>query len=211
MKKYFSTKNIFILFMSRTGKYRSLELKLKSSGVRANPFFRVIAYIIDAIIIRYIFRGIVFILRAMGFIAEGWIDNIDAYLYEGLAPFRGGGIVLEHFLFINNLQDVVIHLSYSTLFLAYFITLESGKIGGQTIGKKLFGIKVVDRYRSKISLKKSVLRNSTKYLLRVPILNFILGFLEAILLFFYSTRTGDMLAETKVISISGKGIVDKFK
>jgi len=197
--------------MGRTGKYRSLDLKTKSSGVKANPFFRTIAYILDAIIIRYIFRGIVFLLRTMGFITEGGMKNINLYLLEGLAPFRGGGIVLEQFIFINNLQDVVIHLSYSALFLAYFIALESGKIGGQTIGKKIFGIKVVDRNRSNISLKESVFRNSTKYLLRVPILNFIIGFLEVILLFFYSTRSGDMLADTKVISISGKGIVDRIK
>jgi len=197
--------------MSKVGKYRSLDIKSKSSGVIANPFFRTIAYIIDAIIIRYIFRGIVFLLDTRGLISDTLMDNIRIYLGEGLAPFRGGGLFLENFIFITSLQDMAIHLSYSALFLAYFIVLESGKVGGQTFGKKIFGMKVVGRNRSKISFKKSALRNSTKYLLRVPLLNFIVGFIDAILLFFYSTRTGDMLADTKVISISGKGIVARLK
>ncbi|MBS3789956.1 MAG: RDD family protein [Candidatus Thermoplasmatota archaeon] len=197
--------------MSRTGKYRSLGLKSKGSGVRANPFFRVLAYIIDAIIIRYIFQGIVFILGTRGLISDTLVKNIFLYLGEGLAPFRGGGIVLKQFIFINSLQDLMIHITYSALFLAYFIVLESEKIGGQTIGKKVFGLEVVDRTRSKISFEKSVLRNSTKYLLRVPILNFMMGFLEIILLLFYSTRSGDILADTEVISVSGKGIIDRLK
>ncbi len=197
--------------MGRTGKYRSLDLKKKSSGVRANPFFRGIAYVIDAIIIHFIFRSIVILLRNGGFISESWMENIGFYLGQGIAPFRGGGIVLEHFIFITSLQDVVIHLSYSALFLSYFIILETGQIGGQTIGKKIFGMKVVDRHRSETSFKNSVLRNSTKYLLRVPILNFIVGLLEVILLWFYSTRSGDIIADTEVISISGKGIVDLIK
>ncbi|MFP4001529.1 MAG: RDD family protein [Thermoplasmata archaeon] len=197
--------------MGKTSKYRSLDLKSKVSGTRANSFFRVLAYIIDAIIIRYIFQGVVFLLEIRGMISDTLMEKIVIYLGYGLAPFRGGGIVLEHFIFINSLQDLKIHISYSALFLAYFIALESGKLGGQTIGKKIFGLQAVDLSGSKISVKDSVLRNSTKYLLRVPILNLMMGVLEAILLFFYSTRSGDMIADTEVISISGKGIIDKLK
>jgi len=167
--------------------------------------------VIDAIIIRFIFQGIVLLLRSRGLITDSWMENIGFYLGQGIAPLRGGGIVLEHFIFITSLQDLVIHLSYSALFLAYFIVLESGRIGGQTIGKKIFGIKVVDRHRSETSFKNSALRNSTKYLLRVPILNFIVGLLEVILLWFYSTRSGDIIADTEVISLSGKGVVDLIK
>ncbi|MFW5946083.1 MAG: RDD family protein [Candidatus Natronoplasma sp.] len=197
--------------MSKLGKYRSLGLKSKDSGVRANSFFRIIAYIIDAIIIRYVFQGIVILLGSRGLISETWIETIDFYLAEGLAPFRGGGWFLEQFFFITSLQDVVVHILYSALFLGYFIVLESDQIGGQTIGKKIFGLKVIDRSGSGISFKVSSLRNSTKYLLRVPMLGIILGFIELVLLAFYSTRTGDMLADTEVISISGKGIVDRLK
>lgn len=197
--------------MSRTGKYRSLGLKQKSTGVKANSFFRIIAYLIDAVLIRFIFEGVVFLLRIGGLITETWLINIDLYLGEGLAPLRGGGLVLEQLIFITSLQDVVIHLTYSALFLAYFIVLESGKFGGQTIGKKIFGMKVIDRSGSKTDLKKSALRNSTKYLLRVPILGILLGVFDFIILIFYSTRSGDMLADTDVVSISGKGIVDRLK
>jgi len=196
--------------MGRSSKYRSVDLRSKSSGVKANPLFRAIAYLVDAIIIRFVFQGIALLLGITGFISESLMDNINTYLRQGIAPLRGGGVVLEHFIFITSLQDLLIHISYSALFLTYFIALESGKFGGQTPGKKILGIKVVDKYRSKISFKKSALRNSTKYLLRVPLLNFVVGFIEAILLFFYSTRTGDMLADTEVISIPGKGIVDRI-
>ncbi len=197
--------------MGRTGKYRSLDLKPRKSGVRANSFFRVFAYVIDAIILRFIFQGAVFILGIRGLISESWLETIDLYLAEGLAPFRGGGVLLGQFFFITTWQDVIVHLSYSILFMGYFIALESDLFGGQTIGKKLFGMKVTNRSSSEVSLKVSALRNSTKYLLRIPFLGIILGFFELLLLVFYSTRTGDMLADTQVISLSGKGIVDRLR
>jgi len=197
--------------MSKTGKYRSLGLKTKNSGVQANSFFRIIAYFIDAVIIRFVFQGIAFLMGIIGLLSENWMEAINLYLGEGIAPFRGGGWFLEQFFFITSLQDVLIHLTYSALFLAYFIVLESDIVSGQTIGKRIFGMKVTDRYSSEISFKLSTLRNSTKYLLRVPLLGVILGFSELILLVFYSTRTGDMLADTKVVSISGKGIVGRLR
>ncbi len=197
--------------MSNTGQYRSLGLKTKNSGVQANSFFRIIAYFIDAVIIRFVFQGIAFLMGIIGLLSENWMEAINLYLGEGIAPFRGGGWFLEQFFFITSLQDVLIHLTYSVLFLAYFIVLESDIVSGQTIGKRIFGMKVTDRYSSEISFKLSTLRNSTKYLLRVPLLGVILGFSELILLVFYSTRTGDMLADTKVVSISGKGIVGRLR
>ncbi|MEF8833108.1 MAG: RDD family protein [Candidatus Thermoplasmatota archaeon] len=197
--------------MGRTGKYRSLDLKSKRSRVKANPLFRIFAYLIDAVIIRYAFQGIVFLLRTRGLISDIWSESIYFYLGQGLAPLRGGGITLEGMIFLNSLEDVVVHLLYSGLFLAYFIVLESGRIGGQTIGKKVFGIKVIDNSGPKISFKSSILRNSTKYLLRVPILCLIIFLVEILLLTFYTTRSGDLLARTDVISLSGKGVIDRLK
>ncbi len=208
-KKYFSIKNIFILRMGKTGKYRSLGLKSKTSDVEANSFFRVIAYFIDAVVIRLIFQIAVFLLRNIGFISETWMENINFYLALGLAPMRAGGITLEGLIFINSLQDLLVHISYSALFIGYFIIWEWK--WGETIGKKIFGIKVVDGYGSKISFKNSFLRNSTKYLLRVPILNFLIFIIEMLLLTFYSTRSGDLLAGTKVISKSEESIVSRLK
>jgi len=195
--------------MSRTAKYRS-GLKSKSSFVKANPLFRVGAYIIDAVLIRFAFEFIFFLMGLGGLLSESLMGNINSYLGYGLAPFRGGGLLLGQLFFINTLDDLMIHISYSALFLAYFVALESGELGGQTIGKKIFGIKTVDRSGSGISLKVSTLRNSTKYLLRVPILGVFLGVADFILLVFYSTRSGDMLADTEVSSISGRGIVSRL-
>lgn len=194
--------------MSKIGDFRSIGRKAKRSKVTANPFFRVIAYVIDVILIRFIFEGIVFLLATRGLISASWMRSISLYLGQGLAPFRGGGLLLKHFIFINTFQDVILHLSYSALFMGYFISLESGRIGGQTLGKKIMGIKVVDKHGSKISLRRSVLRNSTKYLYRVPILNFIVAFLDVVLLFFAYARTGDILADTEVVTVSGKGVVE---
>ncbi len=196
--------------MNKTGRYRSLDLKSKTSGIKANSLFRIIAYLIDAILIRFAFEVIVSLLDIGGLISESLMENIGIYLGEGLAPFRGGGLMLEHFIFINSLEDVMIHLSYSALFMAYFIGLESKKLGGQTLGKKIFGIKVVNKSGSKASFKTSALRNSTKYLYRVPIVNFLLGVADFILLTLYSTRSGDLLADTEVINTSEKSILDWF-
>lgn len=196
--------------MSRTGEFRSGYLESKESFVKANPLPRIMAYVIDAALIRFAFEFIVFLLDIGGLISGSLMASINSYLSYGLAPVRVGGLLLEQLFFINNLQDVVIHLSYSALFLAYFIVLESGKIGGQTIGKKIFGLKVVNRSGSEISFKISALRSSTKYLYRVPILCFLVGVFDFFLLVFYTNRSGDMLADTEVKSFSKKGIMSRF-
>ncbi|MEF8873728.1 MAG: RDD family protein [Candidatus Thermoplasmatota archaeon] len=192
--------------MSRIAEFRS-GIRSKGSFVKANPLYRIIAYLVDAVLIRLVFEFIVFLLGISGVIPRSTMANINTYLGYGLAPLRGGGWFLDQALFVSSQEDLMIHLSYSALFLAYFITLESGRLGGQTIGKKIFGIKVVNRSGSDISFKISALRNSTKYLLRVPSLGFLVGIFELITLVFYSTRSGDMLADTEVKSFSNQGIV----
>lgn len=195
--------------MSRTAEFRS-AIKSKDSFVKANPLFRIIAYIIDAVLIRFAFEFIVFLLGSVGLISNSLMENIRSYLGLGLAPLRGGGLLLDQAFFVTSLEDLMIHISYSALFLGYFIVLESGKLGGQTIGKKIFGLKAVNRSGSGISFKISALRNSTKYLLRVPTLGFFLGGFELILLLFYCSRSGDMLADTEVKSLSKKGILSRL-
>ncbi len=194
--------------MGKLSKYRGASKKFQRtpSLVKANMLVRIVAYIIDLILIRVLFRIILLPFNMRGLISEEFMTDIRIYLGEGLAPFRGGGLLIEHFIFINSLNDVIIHLSYSALFLAYFILLESNILGGQTLGKKIFGLQSVNKFGSITSLKESTLRNSTKYLYRVPLVCFLMGFLEMVLMFFYQTRSGDMIIGSKVVSRSKKGL-----
>ncbi|GEM_PF-2420999 len=198
--------------MSRLGKYRSLKLgsSEKSSEIRANALWRVIAFLIDAVIIRLSIEFAAFVLHRLGLISQGWMEYLGSYLAEGLAPLRGGALSLQEILIITSFQDLTIHLIYSTVFLTYFIVLESGNGWGKTIGKMIFKMEVRDRRGDRISLKKSFLRNITKYLLRLPLIGVVFGLIESVLLIMYSTRTGDLLADTKVVSTAKKGPFDWF-
>ncbi|MFP3872268.1 MAG: RDD family protein [Candidatus Natronoplasma sp.] len=196
--------------MNKLGKYRSLDLGSKDSNVRANPLWRVVAFFIDVVLIRLAVEFSAFMLLKAGFISGEWGDVIFGYLREGLAPVRGGAMSLHEIMIITSIQDLMVHLIYSALFLVYFIVLESEYGWGQTIGKKILKMKVLNRDGKDISLKESFLRNITKYPLRLPLIGVFLGLAEFLLLFFYNTRTGDLIADTKVVSTSKKGPFDWF-
>ena len=64
-------------------------------------------------------------------------------------------------------------------------------IGGQSIGKRIMRIKVVDKNGEKASVSRLVLRNITAYIWPV----------EALLMLLKKERIGDRLAKTRVIEI----------
>ncbi|MEF8874378.1 MAG: RDD family protein [Candidatus Thermoplasmatota archaeon] len=165
------------------------------SIIQANPLQRVIAFAIDFTIFQFSVLLILILLGNIGLlsrIAIFEIYNLRTNIYEPLALF-------------TSIEDILIHIAISGYFLAYFIIPESKYMWGWTIGKRILGIKVVDSNADKISLKASFLRNSTKYFLRVPVIGFPFGLVELILIFLYSTRTGDMLTDASVVSASYKG------
>lgn len=192
--------------MSRLGKYRSVQ---KSSDknvsiIKANPFFRLLAFFIDAVIIRTSFQLGVILLHEIQLISDEFFTEIMSFLYLGIAPLRGN--ILIDPIIVNSLTDLKIHLVFSAYFLLYFIILESKLGWSKTIGKKITKMKVVDEKGQQISLRSSFLRNITKYIFRFPwaIIGFIFAVIEFILIFTQSIRTGDILGKTIVASETKK-------
>jgi len=145
-----------------------LDASENVSIIHANPLQRVIAFAIDFTIFQFSVLLILVLLGNVGLISRMLIFEIYNFrtnIYEPLALF-------------NSTEDILIHIVIRIYFLAYFIIPESRYVWGKTIGKRILGIKVMDSKGHKISLKSSFLRNSTKYLLRVPIFGFGFGMIE---------------------------------
>jgi uncharacterized RDD family membrane protein YckC len=81
--------------------------------------------------------------------------------------------------------------------LGYFIVLEAS--GGQTLGKKLVSIKVVDERGRDIGWGASVIRNLLRIVDALPTL-YIIG-IVLILLSDDDQRLGDMVANTSVVKV----------
>ncbi len=160
----------------------------------AHPITRLFAFLIDFVIFKVLAFVIFFLLVRFSIfqpalLAEvSWRTNVYEYRY-----------------YFQNLSDLYLHIALSSLFIGYFTVLESRWVLGASIGKKLLGLKVVDSYGENISLKKSFIRNSTKEILRIPIIGFVLGFIELGLIIFFFVRSGDILAHTHVAGTTYKG------
>lgn len=179
-------------------KKKNVQSKDKNDNVSVtvgSVVFRALAFIVDTVIFAFSILLILIILS--------WLQVVP--LQETFFIFQTRAHIYEELGYFTSMQDLWIHVVISFYFLAYFTVLES-KVGfGKTLGKKIFGLEVVGKDGDPPSLKNSFLRNSTKYLLRIPVIGIPFGLLEIFLLFFYSTRTGDMLADTKVSSGVHKG------
>ena len=183
------------------GRFSSL-IKKSDDHVSINEagfFSRFIAFFIDALII---FRGlifVVFILSAImgltSFELAFEVFWLRSNVYENMSFFA---------LFTSS-RDLQIHIAISIALILYFVILESKYVWGTTPGKRILKISVIDNNGNKLTLRKSFLRNITKYFLRVPIVGIIFGFLEIFLVMFYSKRTGDIIANTSVASSFHKG------
>ncbi|MBS3817812.1 MAG: RDD family protein [Candidatus Thermoplasmatota archaeon] len=165
------------------------------SIINANPLQRVIAFAIDFTIIQVSVLLILILLGNMGLVSRMLvfeIYNFRTNIYDPLAYF-------------TSLEDIFIHIGISAYFLIYFIVPESKYVWGKTIGKRVIGIEVLDSNADKVGLKASFLRNSTKYFLRVPVIGIPFGMIELILIFLYSSRTGDILTDASVASAYHRG------
>ncbi len=183
--------------MSKKTKFRAYQEYNRSdiSIDRADLIKRVGAFVIDMIVISISILLILLLMSMLDLISFSYvfyIFRLRTGLYESLDLF-------------NSSKDIIIHIGTSLFFLGYFIILESKYSWGQTIGKKILNIEVVDSEGNQPSLWESFLRNSTKYFLRIPVIGIPFGILEILLLFNYSARTGDFIANTAVASGIYKG------
>jgi uncharacterized RDD family membrane protein YckC len=81
------------------------------------------------------------------------------------------------------------------LIFVYFVALEG--VFGQTIGKKIIGIKVVDKRQGSAGLRRAVLRNVLRLIDGLPAFS-LLG-VVLIVVTAERTRVGDIIAGTRVI------------
>ncbi len=120
---------------------------------------RIIAYIVDSIILGLISGALYAIVIFTGFISLGSLmgntSNFAGYAFFG---------------------PVYLGLTFGTAMiqLLYFTYLESGEGGGATIGKKLLDLKVVNQYGEKADVKDSFIRNIARFLWSIPCVGFII-------------------------------------
>ncbi|MFW6083361.1 MAG: RDD family protein [Thermoplasmatota archaeon] len=169
--------------------------KKNVSIIEADMIKRTIAFLIDFIIFSFISFGVLMIMGRFNIISPEFAYSIYYYRTN----------IYEYPEYFNTFKDVLIHIIISLFFISYFALFESEKIWGQSLGKKILKIKVVDQFGDGLSIVDSYKRNSTKYFLRLPVIGIPFGLMELVLIFLYSKRTGDFLANTFVASSIKKG------
>ncbi|MFW6142404.1 MAG: RDD family protein [Candidatus Saliniplasma sp.] len=168
------------------------------SIIDAGLISRGFAFFIDLTIIKVSTLLILGQLAAMGWISPDAVFEIFVYrtnIYEDISLIA---------LFTST-EALLVHILFSLYLISYFVILESKYVWGTTLGKRLLKLSVVNSQAEKLTLRESLLRNSTKYLLRVPMIGIPFGLLELILVMFYSKRTGDILVNTFVARDVHKG------
>ena len=151
----------------------------KDTDLQSHWIMRIIAYIIDSVIVS-IATGILSAIVMLPFVLGG--------------PF---GVGNPWGLFGNfNFQFAVGGLS-----VIYFIFAET--FYGTTIGKNLMGLKVVTTSGERISLEKAFIRNISKLVPVLPILDVIGGVLTSTDL---HQKYSDRLANTTVVSVTESAV-----
>ncbi len=140
---------------------------------------RIIAYIIDSIILLVLLTIILMILIFAGVF-------VMPQLTVGISRFRRPESLMA------------LSLVYG-LELIYFTYFESRKSSGATPGKRLVSIKVMNRYGDLASLEKSFLRNLLRLIWFIPCIGLIILIIDIVLIADKDQRIGDTLAGTYVI------------
>ena len=161
----------------------------------ASTISRIIAYIIDAIIV-----GLV-----IGILSAA-IMLLGVFSFGSITGDGGGG-----FLPVAIFGPAYIGLSFGSfiLQLLYFTYLESEEGGGATIGKKILDLKVVDRTGRKVDMKDSFIRNIARLIWSLPCVGFLLLLLDVYLIHDSEQRIGDRLANTYVVKESEYGEITR--
>lgn len=116
--------------------------EMTAAGAPARRLTRLVASIVDSIIMS------VAALPLMYFLELGWFDPVlfDPELAAEVSPWNGYSNPQQA---VKTLMSVVVSLAVFLLLNGYFLHLD-----GQTLGKKLFGIKIVRKDGSRASLSR---------------------------------------------------------
>lgn len=129
---------------------------------------RIIAFIIDYIILPYLVARIIF----SPFQTQQYYTNVGSnMIYSLMSMFIAGLPIFLYFVFCDS-------------------------IFGYTVGKRIFGLKVVQTNGAKASFIQTIIRNISKIFLLALVLDFIMGF-------FFASQSGqkfsDHIARTQII------------
>ncbi len=143
----------------------------------ASVFRRIIAYLIDTIILGVIAFVILFV----------FLSNLPFDTAMGLVSYQNFG----HQLMISSAVFLFV--------LCYFTVMESNYGKGATIGKRFMNIKVIDAWGKDINLIQSFLRNIVRWAWQIPCFGFVILILETLLVALKGVRFGDILVDSRVI------------
>ncbi|WP_025027227.1 RDD family protein [Caldalkalibacillus mannanilyticus] len=149
-----------------------VQLQFKTAGIGS----RVAAHVIDVLIIA--------VISIVAYIAL----LVTILTYDG-AEWIQGYIIS------------IVLIALAILLVGYFIIMEYAN-GGQTVGKKVMGIRVIQENGQALTFLSSVLRNFFRIIDMLPSFYFLGGLVS----FFHSKekRIGDMIAGTIVVLDEGK-------
>ena len=144
--------------------------------VKASIGKRVVAYIIDSVIV----AAIILVIGLGGFLAS-------TLLGIGLtaATDSGAGMLMMFVGFIPYVLAIILALGYALL--------KDGLFSGRSLGKKLMGLKVT-RDGVNCNMVGSILRNITLFIPILGLIELIMPFIDA-----EGLRFGDKIAKTKVV------------
>ncbi len=138
--------------------------------------------------------------RAVAFIIDfliiGVITSPFSVLFFGV-PSLDEPINLDSLFSMETLLQSLLALAIS---LPYFIYLEGSR--QQTIGKMALDIIVVKEDLTSIDFNESYVRNGVRFLYEIPLIQFVIYFIDAVLIYSDDQRIGDKFAHTYVVEKS---------
>ncbi|MFP4142112.1 MAG: RDD family protein [Thermoplasmata archaeon] len=142
---------------SQIDKKERSEILERIRGEKSSAFKRTGAYLLDAIIITFLF---IFISAALNYLEIEFIGLPSelTLIAEGFIP------VTPSYLFTLSF--------FSSIHLVYFVLLESDKGIGSSLGKSALSLKVVNTHGLEISITNSFIRNVFRLLWPVPFIAF---------------------------------------
>lgn len=148
---------------------------------------RIIAYIIDSIIIGFIIGAMLLGVFLIGISYTEAPSASTEFFPFGFFDFLFPGVAFGSYLL-------------QLLYFTYFESKDGG--GGATFGKRVMDIKVVDRDGRKISGSDSFKRNIARLLWSLPCVGFIIMIVDVVLIHDGDQRIGDKIANTYVVEKS---------
>lgn len=157
----------------------------------ASRWRRLWASVVDGIIMVVIVLPLMYVTGGFDQIAEGQSTNVNYNFLDGMIGVQGGS---------GGMYNLLVGLAGTIIFL-----LINGKMlldYGQTIGKKVLGIKIVDLDGNLPTLKQHFIKRYLVYIIpgQIPVIGGVVSIINLLLIFRKDKRCGhDLVAGTQVV------------